>query len=236
MKDLWRALDHPDDDGRTLRSAGWCLSRFSEDLGRDVEKVRQLLDFGRALRSSDALGRQVAEERLMDDLIYLTGNCSNVLEDAGISRLRGFDVAFQAPADCQPVLGVLQALHDYGLECLQFRRSRDSFGGRRRAMAFEILARLGRVVDLPEVERLARQALGKNQSVEAREAAEFLKEYYCGRGVAPDDATTDELLSLAQRTHSRSTVFSALNVLVETGTISEFEALDRMDDWKDRNR
>jgi len=26
-----------------------------------------------------------------------------------------------------------------------------------------------------------------------------------------------------------------LNVLVETGNISEFEALDRIDDWKERN-
>lgn len=47
---------------------------------------------------------------------------------------------------------------------------------------------------------------------------------------------TKELLSLAERTDSRSTAFNALNALVETGTISEFEALDRMDDWKSRHR
>jgi hypothetical protein len=44
-----------------------------------------------------------------------------------------------------------------------------------------------------------------------------------------------ELLTLAETTDSRSTAFSALNALVETGTICEFEALDRLDDWKSRN-
>jgi len=42
-------------------------------------------------------------------------------------------------------------------------------------------------------------------------------------------------LPLAERTHSRSTDYSALNALVETGKISEFQALDRLDDWKSRH-
>jgi hypothetical protein len=34
---------------------------------------------------------------------------------------------------------------------------------------------------------------------------------------------------------SRSIAFGALNFLVETGAISEFQALDRIDEWKERN-
>jgi len=45
-----------------------------------------------------------------------------------------------------------------------------------------------------------------------------------------------ELLTLAEKTDSRSTAFSVLNALVETGVIGEFEALDRLDDWKSRHR
>jgi len=41
----------------------------------------------------------------------------------------------------------------------------------------------------------------------------------------PDSETTD----------SRSTATGALNVLVETGEISDMEALDRLDDWKDKH-
>ncbi|MBU6400492.1 MAG: hypothetical protein KGS61_09255 [Verrucomicrobia bacterium] len=49
------------------------------------------------------------------------------------------------------------------------------------------------------------------------------------------DATIQELLALAQQTNSRSTAVGALNALVETGVISEFEALDRLDDWKGKH-
>lgn len=82
---------------------------------------------------------------------------------------------------------------------------------------------------------LARQALRKARSVEARQAAEFLKRYLAGRDQSPDDATTEALLALAERTDTRSTAFSALDALVETGTISEFEAMNRLDAWESRH-
>lgn len=43
---------------------------FAPELVPDAVKVRQVLEFIRALRSSEVPGRQVAEERLMDDLSY----------------------------------------------------------------------------------------------------------------------------------------------------------------------
>jgi Fe2+ or Zn2+ uptake regulation protein len=46
----------------------------------------------------------------------------------------------------------------------------------------------------------------------------------------------ERLLGLAERATSRSTVFQALNALVETGVISELGALSRMDEWKDKHR
>ena len=92
------------------------------------------------------------------------------------------------------------------------------------------------MVDLPDVLVKARQALRKAKSVESRQAAAFLQEYFQARNLSPDDDTVSELLSLAEATASRSTAFQALNALVETNTISEFEALDRMDNWKSKRR
>jgi len=94
---------------------------------------------------------------------------------------------------------------------------------------------MNQVVDLPEVVTLARKSLKKAKSIESRQAADFLNKYFKERGLAQDDPIVDELLSLAAATDSRSTVFSALDVLVETGTISEFEAIDLMDDWKSKH-
>ena len=172
----------------------------------------------------------------MEDLAHLAGQCSEVLEDAKCPRLTGFDTILATPEELQPVLRVLKELHDFALACFQFKRPRDSFGGTRRALAFEILGRVSWAVDLPEVVPMARQALMKTTSVESRQASEFLQEYFAERDLALDDAMIEELLSLAESTNSRTTAYGALNALVETGAISEFEAMDRMDNWKSRRR
>ncbi|MBE7504244.1 MAG: hypothetical protein HS113_28940 [Verrucomicrobiales bacterium] len=47
-----------------------------------------------------------------------------------------------------------------------------------------------------------------------------------------DEATTEDLLALSERTNKRSTAAQALGALVETGTMSDLEALNRIEDWK----
>jgi len=81
---------------------------------------------------------------------------------------------------------------------------------------------------------MARQALRRSQTV--RGAIIFLEDYFKAReGMeVPDDIHTS-LLTVAETTDSRSTATGALNVLVETGEISDMEALDRLDDWKDKH-
>lgn len=147
-------------------------------------------------------------------------------------RIPTFDLIEVAPEEFQPRLQVLRDLHDFALACFAFKRPRDSFGGKRRGYAYEILGHVGRMADLPDVVTMARQSLKKAKSVESRQAADFLKQYFTARDIVPDDTIIDELLSLAATADSRSTVFGALNALVETGAISESEAISRLDDWK----
>ncbi|MCP5515645.1 MAG: hypothetical protein H7A45_00125 [Verrucomicrobiales bacterium] len=201
----------------------------------NVATARAVVEVACEIRASTGPGSRVAEERLMRSLESLAwrGRCR--LEDAQFPRLPGLSAIAEAPPEMQPTLQVLRELHDFAMTCFAFTRPRDAFGGRRRAMAFDILAEVGQCIDLPEVVNLARQALRKPRSVEARQAAEFLHHYLAARDQAPDDATTKDLLGLASRTDTRSTAFSALNALVETRSISEFEALDRLDDWKSRH-
>jgi len=188
------------------------------------------------LRTSNIRGRQVEEERFLENLSFLAHSCGRILREAEFARSPAFPTADEAPPELEQPLGVLRELRDFALSCFEFKRPHDSFGGRRRALAFEILGKVGLVVDLPEAMHMARKALKKAQSVESRQAAEFLHVYFAERDLSPNDELIDELLSLAERTNSRSTAFVALNTLVETGTISEFEALDRMDDWKSKRR
>ena len=68
------------------------------------------------------------------------------------------------------------------------------------ALAFDLLRRVSGLVDLPEVLVKAQQALHKTRSVESRQAAAFLDQYFEERNLPPDDDTVSELLSLASGT------------------------------------
>ena len=142
------------------------------------------------------------------------------------------------PADSRALAhNVVAELRDYALECLRFNaRPRDAFAGARRGQSFEILGIAGRLFDLPEALDMARQALRRSRSQTVRGAIIFLEDYFKAReGMeVPDDIHT-ALLTVAETTDSRSTATGALNVLVETGEISDMEALDRLYDWKDKH-
>jgi hypothetical protein len=220
----------------TLTQAVWNLWDFNEEMSRDAAKMRAVLELACRVRASDCPRRQVAEERLMGYLVVLAGDRGTRLEEAGLARLPNFSGIAQAPPELQATCEVLRELRNFALACFEFKRPRDSFGGRRRALAFEILTAVGRWFDLPEVVVLAQQALGKAESVESRMAAEFLKEHLAERDLSRGDEMTEALLSLVERTHTRSTAFNALDALVETGTISESEAQERLDEWKSKHR
>lgn len=238
LGDLYRLLADTTGAERygKLSLALWNLTTFREELTREPAKVGQLLEFAHALRGSAGPGRQLAEERVMGHLSFLAGRCIEHLEGAGFQRVPGFPATPEVAPEWQPTWLVLRALHDFALTCFDFCRPRDAFAGHRRGLAFDLLGQVGTLVDLPDVLVKARQALRRAQSVESRQAAAFLEEYFQARSLSPDDDTVSALLSLAEKAASRSTAFRALNTLVETGVISELQALDRMDDWKSKRR
>jgi len=61
-----------------------------------------------------------------------------------------------------------------------------------------------------------------------RDALEFLHTHFDRFETQPDPKLTVVLLKLSERTDSRSVASSALDLLVNTGVISEFEALNRL--------
>lgn len=167
MKDLWGALELPTKQDYPLTIAAWGVRHFSHELVADPPKVRQVIDFIRALRLSGVTGRRSAEEALMESLIDLASQCGGELGSTNCPLPSGIDRTTDATAEQQPMLRVLQELHDFALACFQFKRPRDSFAGTRRGLAFEILGEVGGVVDLPQVVDMARKALKKSKSIES---------------------------------------------------------------------
>ncbi len=226
LLDIRRCLVDPpmEDRANALRQAAWGVDRFLRAIASDPEKTQALIDTARAVRDSPGPGSTVAEGRLMQALTSIA------FWDGG-----GAPNVPPPEAETERRLEVLRELAAYALECLAFRRPRDAFGGRRRSIAFEILTDADPHVDLPEAVRVARSIACSASGDDCRGALDFLKARFERRGEEPDEELVEGLLRVADQARSRSIVFGALDLLVETGAISEFQALDRMDAWKERN-
>ena len=213
------------------------LVRFEDELAGDIGKVRELIAVARAIRDTTGPGRSVAEQKIIDTLKGIAWTSCSVLEEAGVPRIPDLAAADALVPHLRRSILIVGELRDYALECLRFNaRPRDAFAGARRGQSFEILGIAGRLFDLPEALDMARRALPRSRSQTVRGAIIFLEEYFKAREAmeVPDDIRT-ALLTVAETTDSRSTATGALNVLVETGEISDMEALDRLDDWKNKH-
>jgi hypothetical protein len=220
-----------------LLHATWGLLGLEDDLAGDIEKVLELIVVARAIRDATGPGRSVAEQKIMDTLKGITWTCCSVLEEAGVRRIPDLAAADALIPDRRRSILIVAELRDYALECLRFNaRPRDAFAGARRGQSFEILGIACRLFELPEALDMARQALRRSRSQTVRGAIMFLEDYFKAReGMEMPDDIHAALLTVAETTDSRSTATGALNVLVETGEISDMEALDRLDDWKDKH-
>ena len=186
----------------TLPHAIYNIDSFQVELAGDIAKTGQLLELACLLRTTVGPGCQVAEERLMRALWGVVDHCLDALSAAGFVQGKDWPApdSLKSPELYQNSL-VFRAVHDFAGDCLNFKRPRDPFGGRRRAAAFEILGRVAFLVDLPDVVDRAVGGLRRASSAEARGAAEFLDGYFSERDESPDDAVTEALQAMAERTN-----------------------------------
>jgi hypothetical protein len=92
----------------------------------------------------------------------------------------------------------------------------------------ELAGDIGRVRELIAVARDIRNATGPGRSVAEQKIMDTLKGIAWTCCSVLEEADVPRIPDLATAT-------GALNVLVETGEISDMEALDRLDDWKDKH-
>ena len=92
----------------------------------------------------------------------------------------------------------------------------------------ELAGDIGKVRELIAVARAIRNATGPGRSVAEQKIMDTLKGIAWTCCSVLEEADVPRIPDLATAT-------GALNVLVETGEISDMEALDRLDDWKDKH-
>ncbi|MBM4143637.1 MAG: hypothetical protein FJ225_08625 [Lentisphaerae bacterium] len=223
IADLRRILAAPDMDDRdmVLHHATWNLYPFMDEVARDAQKARTLIDVTRAAREASGPGRDGAEEELMKRLDHVVHNCGDAFDAAGLDQFLVFPDCAGCPADLETPCTIMRDICTYALDCFTYTRPRDQFAGLRRAGAFQILGSAGWVLDIPSAMPLALAALKRDRRLEARGAIGFLDEYFRAREGGPAaDEIDKQLLAFAERTDNRSNAAGALNLLVEAGAIA----------------
>jgi hypothetical protein len=213
------------------------LPKFDDEIAGDAGKAALLLEAARAVRESTGAGRGMAEEKIMRCIEAVARIARGRLEDAGVRSIPDRQTIDALDASVRQSGHIVGLLCDYALDCLRHKAvARDQNAGLRRGLAFQILAAATGCFDPSETLDFARQALRRNRSQEVRGAIVFLEDYFKAHADTPmPDDIVNSLLTVAEKTDSRSTATGALNVLVETGDISDWEALDRISDWKEKH-
>ena len=170
----------------------WNLRRFEEELAGDPANMRELLNAAQELSAARGPGQGRAEEDLFEELSFIAEQCSEALRDHAIRLVLGSELVDEG---AQPYWKTLEALAQFAVFCLKFRKPRDSFGGRRRCAAFALLTQAGDFMNLPEAVRLAGQ-LEKSDRDDGRAATDFLLSYYEARGMPEQAVDQPKILQL----------------------------------------
>ena len=238
LDDLRKWIVSPEEDRRDQMA--YCadqVGKFTQTLVYNPSQVSQIIDTINLLRASAGPGVVITEEELMRCLSDLMFLCVNVLlqkRHCGAKLSNKNRVSPECETACH---AILDQLIDFARGCFSVNRPRDSFGGKRRIEAFSMLGNASRILNLPDVFELAQQTLkDKKSGRDASGALAFLEEYFSHNNEPVSDALQATLKKFATRTTNRSLATGALNILVITNCISEFEALDRIDTWKEAHQ
>lgn len=239
IRDLRELIVNPMPDRlNRLAICAYQASQFNKEILEDPSKMEQLLETIYLLRASSGPGIVTAEKELTKSLYYLTLSCVGRLQPKIDDDNSGPPNKLHATAESEAIArNCLDQLVAFARNSFLFKRPRDSFAGERRAEAFAMLGMASRILNLSDVLDLAKKTLkDKKSGNDIRGAMEFMENYYTYHDDWDADELEKELKAFVSRTTSRSLAVGALDILINAGCISEFEALDRIDTWKESHR
>jgi hypothetical protein len=198
--------------------------------------IKRLIQFGTRFRELKGTDRNRIEEsffKILNDLVIPFHNKIPVNKPPFPINRDEIDTI--AKKKIKEKLEIFLELEKFAFDSYTYKRDRDSFGGKRRAFSLEIIKNFSNYFQCPEGLELAKKSLKSKGRDELCSAFEFLKEYYLTREIDMEDEVHEQLIKISEKTKSRSMAVGALSVLVDTDQISEFEALNKIDDWKQKN-
>lgn len=159
LADFRNYIVEPQEDRREmLYHSASQIFLFLGDLMYEPSIVAQIVEIIQLLRTSRGAGVIIAEKTLMETFNILALFCVNALAPDPSDERRATG---EYETDCRAVLDLLVA---FARDCFSVKRPHDSFGGQRRAAAFELLTIADEILDMPDVLELAHQIIKTKKS------------------------------------------------------------------------
>ncbi|SLM30322.1 conserved hypothetical protein [Desulfamplus magnetovallimortis] len=125
-------------------------------------------------------------------------------------------------------------LVDFAEELFAMNISRDSFANKRKGLALEMLIALANHYDIPKIFELCSIALKSKKRELILSGIEFLESYGNDQDEPLHSDTIEILDEIIFDTRDRTIAVSALDIQIQKGHIGEFEAMSRLDEWKEK--
>lgn len=124
---------------------------------------------------------------------------------------------------------------EFAKKLLVIKIPRESFSGKRKGYAIDLLGNLAEYFDFPDFIEICKKALKEKSKNQFFDTLQALEMYYNKREIEVDEEIINLIDKRFSKAKTRSEAVGCLSFQVNTGVISEFGALDRIDEWKEKN-
>ena len=200
-----------------------------------LESLENLFELETKMTNSKGPHKNYIEENILEILSRSTQYCAPKQPDNEYLTLNT-DLIEKAIDDKEKQKYIMTSkLVSFASDIFKFKKERDNFNSKRKSLALDILCNISIYYNVPEALELCLWSLKSKKKTLILAALEF-QEIYCGNREVPLSSGIIEILDrIIVQTKDRSVAVGSLDLLVKTGNISEFEALSRIDEWKEKN-
>ena len=219
---------------RELFNKAYSLSRYFVLNRATPESIKPVLALERKLLAEKGPHKNFLEQRVFGALLEIADYCAGYGSPGKRLPLTPAVLAKSAGNQEKSRQALALELVDFAKEMFQQKSPRDPFNNKRKSLALDIIGRIDTGYDVPAAMELCMTALQSNKKTLIFAAAELL-ESRCVRNLPLEPEIIKCLDKIISKTKDRSVAVTALNVQVEAAVIDEFEALSRIDDWREKN-
>lgn len=227
ISDVYHGVDTENQDVSTAYQAVYALRAEIKPEEFSQASLFPILAVAKQIASTKKKSKQILEKELLSLIAYLPHKLwRNVQEEEQPTRVKKATVKMEQ---------IAKYLIKFAQEMYAIKIDRDAFAGKRRGFAIQILGNLSYYYDVPEFMELCSTSVKSKSKNEFLDCMESLQAYYKQREEVPNDDLIAIIDKRIEKTKKRVEATSGLNFQVETGLISEWEALSRLDEWKEKN-